>query len=67
VDARIWSVLVDAAKQGHAVATAATGLLMPPTLYALVNGSLVGYVQLRPVYKGQDAAAPPPGHRPPTR
>ena len=55
MDDRTWNVLVDAAKEGHAVAMA-EGFVMPPALYPLVKGRLVGYVRLRPVYQGQDAA-----------
>jgi hypothetical protein len=55
VDDRTWNVLVDAAKEGHAAAMA-EGFVMQPALYPLVKGRLVGYVRLRPVYQGQDAA-----------
>lgn len=55
MDDRTWNVLVDAAKEGH-VAAMAEGFVMPPALYPLVEGRLVGYVRLRPVYQGQDAA-----------
>jgi hypothetical protein len=55
VDDKTWNILVGAAREGHAAAMA-EGLVMPPALYPILNGRLVGYVRLRPVRRGQDAA-----------
>lgn len=56
MSSRTWDVLIEAAKAGQEAALAAGGFVMPPALYLLIGDRLLGYVRLRPVYQGQDAA-----------
>ncbi|RBM22443.1 hypothetical protein DI005_06365 [Prauserella sp. PE36] len=54
MDERVWRAMVTAIMEGH-VEALRLGMVMRPTLNAFVDGNLVGYIQLRPVYRGEDA------------
>lgn len=50
-----WNALVGIAKDTHRDLMQQTGTVIPPTLFVLKSGQLLGYVRLRPVRTGQDA------------
>ncbi|MDF5751020.1 hypothetical protein [Spongiactinospora sp. TRM90649] len=52
-----WRALVDVSLEIHADLMREVGMVLWPTLFALRGGCLVGYVHLRPITVGQDAAA----------
>jgi hypothetical protein len=56
MDDQTWNGLVGVARDTHEAVMRETGLIPAPALFALAGGKLIGYVRLRPVYRGQDAA-----------
>ncbi|MGH3777736.1 MAG: hypothetical protein ACRDRR_18740 [Pseudonocardiaceae bacterium] len=54
MDGQTWDGLVTAITQTHAQAMG-EGVVIKPHLFVFTNGCLVGFVQLRPVYRGKDA------------
>jgi hypothetical protein len=56
MDDRTWNGLMNAARETHVAMMTEGGLVPAPALFALLDGRLIGYVRLRPVYRGQDAA-----------
>ncbi|MEU4234866.1 hypothetical protein AB0F17_62225 [Nonomuraea sp. NPDC026600] len=55
MDGKTWNALVGIAKDTHTELMRQTGTVIPPTLFALKDGQLLGYVRLRGVYVGEDA------------
>ncbi len=56
MEKRMWRAMVEAIKAGHTEMLSQGGVLKPQ-LHAFAAGTLVGYIQLRPVYRGEDARA----------
>ncbi|SFQ28494.1 hypothetical protein SAMN05421854_110105 [Amycolatopsis rubida] len=50
----MWRAVVSGIKAGH-VETMRQGFVLKPQLHAFVGGRLLGYIQLRPVRRGEDA------------
>ena len=56
MDERLWDGVVRSIMSGHAELMEQCGMVLRPQLFAFADGRLRGFVQLRPVYRGQDAA-----------
>ncbi|MGW5876082.1 hypothetical protein ACWFMI_05930 [Nocardiopsis terrae] len=49
--------MTDFVKEAHELNGAEVGGVMPPSVYPFRDGKMLGFAQLRPVYRGQDAAS----------
>ncbi|ATY17005.1 hypothetical protein CU254_41180 (plasmid) [Amycolatopsis sp. AA4] len=54
MEKRLWRTIVSGIKAGH-VETLRAGFVLKPQLHAFADGKLLGYIQLRPVRRGEDA------------
>lgn len=53
---KIWRGLVETVRSMHVALAAELGFVLPPTLFPIRDDRLIGYVRLRDVYRGSDAA-----------
>lgn len=51
-----WGQMAETVRSIHTELGASVGGVIPPTLFPFSGGRMVGFVQLRPIYRGADAA-----------
>jgi hypothetical protein len=57
MELELWDKMTDFVREIHEGQAAEVGGVMPPTVYAFRDDEMLGFAQLRPVYRGKDAVS----------